>query len=189
MKIQDFATLFVRFLALYVIVKFALSLPQLIAIPFYSQGIVDDGMGNAILASTLLSALLYIASAVILWMFSSQVGSLLARGAGAGNELNLPLNFEQAQQLGLFLIGVYLLSFTIPETLKVVLTYFNPAIDPRHIAMATNLLGKAEAKFSVAELVFLLGKLLVGIVLVLGSGGLVGLVHRVRTWGRVQDRG
>lgn len=120
---------------------------------------------------SLASPILSLAMALLLWLGASWLSREVAEGAPEGTSTWSP---QSLLSVGVVLLGLVLVSFALPQIALYLLFIADGAAD--------------AADFQVAVLASEVVQTIVGIGLVLGSGGVADMIARMRRWSPAAEK-
>lgn len=172
MKANQLAQIGVRLVALYLIAQGITSLPNLY---FYFPGMQHaESFSSFIYAVAFISILSPVVIGVLLWVIAPLVSNSLT-SPFQGAELNNTFNDNQLQTSAIFLIGIYLLTISIPDLVAAIYQYSK-------LAELESLRDSAKTSIQ-ASLLTATIELVLGVLLVVGANAITRWVSRLRNLG------
>ena len=111
----------------------------------------------------------YLLSGILLLVFSDRLSVIVGKKINDNKEIPRGLNGNVIQRIAFSVLGMYFIGSSLPRLVSLILSISFP-----------DLVGSAPVLFTILKQIDMIVELIIGIVLLLGSEGLVNILNKIR---------
>ncbi len=175
---KDIVKIVLKIISIYIFVRYVVNY----AVSAIGIQIFQSGHKLDTFLYLLVSAVMFIAASLLLWIFSDKISSFICRGTN--NTIKLDFDFDDIYPHLISIIGLILIVNTLPGILKDTANYFSIRNLLKEVSNPTDLGIPLSTQLTIkSDIISGIIKIVLALVLITGPKGIAALLKKAQNFG------